>query len=53
MGRKTKIFENVSIETVASEGKCAGRIDGMVVFVEATAPGDIVDVKVTRKKRTI
>lgn len=51
MGLKNKIFENVRIETVAAEGKCVTRINGMAVFVEQTAPGDLIDLKITRKKK--
>lgn len=51
MRKKNKIFENVLIETVAAEGKCISRIDGQAVFVSGVAPGDIVDLKVIRKKK--
>ena len=53
MGLKSKIFENVRIETVAAEGKCVARIDGMAVFVQYTAPGDLVDLKIIRKKQKV
>lgn len=51
MGKKIKFLNNVTIETVAAEGKCVARQDGMVLFVDKTAPGDVVDVKVFRKKK--
>ena len=52
MGMKNKLFKNVTIETVAAEGKCIARIDGLTVFVEGVAPGDIVDLKIIRKKKS-
>ncbi|MBR1872142.1 MAG: 23S rRNA (uracil(1939)-C(5))-methyltransferase RlmD [Bacteroidales bacterium] len=45
------ILENVLIEDVAAEGKAIARIDGMVLFVEFAVPGDIVDVRVFKKKK--
>lgn len=45
------ILENVLIESVAAEGKAIGHVDGAVVFVEFAVPGDIVNVKVTKKKK--
>lgn len=53
MSRKGKaftIFENVEIEDIAAEGKAVARIEDMVVFVPFVVPGDIVDLRVTRKK---
>jgi 23S rRNA (uracil1939-C5)-methyltransferase len=44
------IISNLEIIDVAAEGKAIGRIDGMVVFVPFVAPGDVVDVQVTRKR---
>ncbi len=45
------ILENVVIETVAAEGKAIAKIDGTVLFVQFAVPGDIVDIKVTKKKK--
>lgn len=45
------ILQNVEIESVAAEGKALSHIDGAVVFVQFAVPGDIVDVKVTKKKK--
>lgn len=49
---KNKIFQNITIERVAAEGKCVARINGFAVFVGGTAPGDVVDVKIIKKKKT-
>ena len=53
MGRKKLdlILENVKIEAVAAEGESLAHVDGTVVFVEFAVPGDIVNVKVTKKKK--
>ena len=53
MTRKKKelpIYEKIEIQDVAAEGKALVRIDELVVFVPFVVPGDIVDLKVTRKK---
>ena len=39
-------LENVTIESVAAEGKAVARVDGMVVFVDFAVPGDVVDIQV-------
>lgn len=47
--RKNKPFlEGVLIEAVAAEGKSLAHIDGKVLFVPQTIPGDVVDVQVGR-----
>lgn len=54
MTRKKKLdllLENVTIESVAAEGKAIARVDGMVVFVDFAVPGDIVDIQVYKKKK--
>ena len=53
MSRKKKelpIYEKVEIQDVAAEGKALVRIDDLVVFVPYVVPGDVVDLRVTRKK---
>lgn len=45
------ILEDVIIESVAAEGKALAHVDGTVLFVEFAVPGDIVDIKVTKKKK--
>jgi 23S rRNA (uracil1939-C5)-methyltransferase len=48
--KKGDIIENVVVETMAAEGKCVSRINGLVIFLEGGAPGDKVDVQLTRIK---
>lgn len=50
--RKKPIFENVLIEGIAAEGKAIARVDNKVIFVPGVAPGDIVDIRVTRRKKS-
>ena len=45
------VLENVTIESVAAEGKALARVDGTVVFVEFAVPGDVVDIQVFKKKK--
>lgn len=55
MSRKRKEFpvlESVEITDVAAEGKALARIGNMVLFIPYAVPGDVVDVKVTRKKHS-
>ena len=46
-----KVFENVEISGFAAEGKAICRINDIVVFVKQAAPGDIVDLKITKARR--
>lgn len=46
-----KVFEDIQITDITSEGLGVGRIDELVVFVEHAVPGDVVDVLVTYTRR--
>jgi 23S rRNA (uracil1939-C5)-methyltransferase len=49
--KKPKILEKVLITGIADKGKAVGRdAEGMVIFVENAAPGDIVDVRIHKEK---
>ena len=55
MTRKHKplpLLENITIESVAAEGKCIFHYDDKVVFVPFCVPGDVVDVQITKKKHS-
>ena len=45
------LLENVHIEKIAAEGKGLAHVDGMVVFVDYAVPGDVVDIRVLKKKK--
>lgn len=47
---KKKVLEQILVEGIAAEGKCIARVEEQVVFIEKVAPGDVVDVMITRKK---
>jgi 23S rRNA (uracil1939-C5)-methyltransferase len=50
--KNRQVVSNLLIEDFASEGKCIGRLDGAVVFVEGNvAPGDVVDVEILSFKK--
>jgi 23S rRNA (uracil1939-C5)-methyltransferase len=46
------ILNNVTIADVASEGKAIAKVDDLVIFIPYVAPGDIVDIQLTRKKNS-
>lgn len=48
--RKGDLLENIEIETMAAEGKCIAKVDGLVLFIKGGAPGDTVQVKLTKIK---
>ena len=50
--RKKPILEQVRVEGIAAEGKALARVDDKVVFVPGVAPGDVVDIRITRKKKS-
>lgn len=56
MGRRHKIahkiFKEVEITDAGSEGKAVARIDDKVIFVPFVVPGDVVDIQLTKKKKS-
>ena len=53
MGRKKvlPLLEKVLISDIGSEGNAVARVENMVVFVPMLVPGDVVDIRVTRKRK--
>jgi 23S rRNA (uracil1939-C5)-methyltransferase len=52
MGRKNKeLLENVVIEKVAAEGKSMAHVNGKVLFVPFSVPGDVVNVQLRSKRK--
>ena len=52
--RKAKqeiILNDVQVSDAGAEGKAIVRVDGMVVFVPFVVPGDIIDLKIIKKKK--
>jgi 23S rRNA (uracil1939-C5)-methyltransferase len=55
MARRRKTFpiiEGLRITNAAAQGKSLGKHDDKVVFVSGVVPGDLVDVQVTKKRRS-
>jgi len=49
--RKNIILVGVKVDDYAAEGKSLAKVDGKVVFIESTVPGDVVDVKLFKNKK--
>lgn len=49
--KQLPILEEVTITDVAAEGKSIARVNDMVVFIPYGAPGDVVNVKLDKKKK--
>ena len=49
--RNLPIFEKVEITAAAAEGKSLARVNNMVVFIPNAVPGDVADIKITKKNR--
>lgn len=48
--KKGDLLTKVTVETMAAEGKCVSRVNGQVLFISGAAPGDVVDVELTKIK---
>jgi 23S rRNA (uracil1939-C5)-methyltransferase len=44
-------ISGLSIIDIAEEGKGVGKADELVIFVDKAVPGDVVDIKVVKKKK--
>ena len=53
MGRKKELplLEKVLITDIGSEGNAIARVNNQVVFVPMLIPGDVVDIKVRKKRK--
>ena len=54
MGRRKKLplLENVEISDIGAKGKAIARVDNFVTFVSNGLPGDVVDLQVTRRRKS-
>ena len=48
--KKGDLLTDITIDTMAAEGKCIAKVDGQVIFISGGAPGDVVDVELTKIK---
>lgn len=53
MGRRKELplLEKVRITDIGAEGNALARVDNLVVFVPMLIPGDVVDLRVIRKRK--
>lgn len=51
MKRKKFVIKDLPVTDYASEGKSLGRVEGKVIFVEGSVPGDVTDVFITKNKK--
>ena len=54
MGRRKRlpILENIEIIDAGAEGKAIAKHNDMVIFVNRVVPGDIVDIQVSKKRKS-
>jgi 23S rRNA (uracil1939-C5)-methyltransferase len=50
--RKNQILENITVGDMVAEGKCIVRHNDKVIFVEGAAPQDVVDLRITKDKKS-
>jgi 23S rRNA (uracil1939-C5)-methyltransferase len=48
--KKGDKIDNIIIETMAAEGKCVAKHNGLVIFIQGGAPGDTVEIELTKIK---
>ena len=45
------IYRDILVEDYAAEGKSLARVDGKVIFIEKSVPGDVVDIQLNKSKK--
>ena len=50
--KQLPVLQNIEITDVAAEGKALAKVNDLVVFVPWAAPGDVVDIQLTRRKNS-
>ena len=48
--KEKEIVRGVTVESVGAEGKAVARIDGKVVFMSNAVPGDVVAVRIDKRR---
>lgn len=51
MRKKQTVLQNLVVQDYAAEGKALSKVDGKVIFIEGTVPGDVVDVLLSKNKK--
>ncbi len=49
--KKGEVIEQLTLDSISSDGRAVGRIEGRVVFVKGAVPGDVAKVKITGKEK--
>jgi 23S rRNA (uracil1939-C5)-methyltransferase len=54
MGKNSNLplLENVTVTAIGAEGNAIAKTGGMAVFVKSLVPGDVVDIQITKKRRS-
>jgi 23S rRNA (uracil1939-C5)-methyltransferase len=47
-----QVFENVSVIDTSSEGLAVAKVEDLVVFVKGAVPGDVINLKINRFKKS-
>ncbi|MCD4695688.1 MAG: 23S rRNA (uracil(1939)-C(5))-methyltransferase RlmD [Bacteroidales bacterium] len=50
--RELPVFENVEVLDAGAEGKSVARVNDEVIFIPHVVPGDIIDIKITKKRKS-
>jgi len=50
--KKLPVYEQVPVLDIGAEGKSIARINGKVVFLTKALPGDVIDIKIIRRKKS-
>ena len=53
MARQKKplpLWENIPVTGWGANGKALAKVDGLVVFITGAVPGDVADLRITKKK---
>jgi len=45
------ILQDILVQDYAAEGKSLAKVDGKVIFIENTVPGDVVDIQLGKNKK--
>ncbi len=51
--QKQVVYENVQITDIGAEGKSIAKVDDVVIFTTHVIPGDVVDLQITKKTKTV
>ena len=49
--KELPVINDVVVTDISAEGNAVGRSDNLVIFMPLAVPGDVVDVKITRKRK--